>query len=93
MEYIIITFLSVLNIVLMYATYNLVKKQEKAEDILVGYMEYLDRISRVIEISDLKLKELDHKESFKSDDEVGFFFGQIKKIQDILNEFKIKNIS
>ena len=93
MEYIIITFLSALNIVLMYATYNLVKKQEKAEDILVGYMEYLDRISRVIEISDLKLKELDHKESFKSDDEVGFFFGQIKKIQDILNEFKIKNIS
>lgn len=93
MEYIIITFLSALNIVLMYATYNLVKKQEKAEDILVGYMEYLDRISRVIEISDLKLKELDHKESFKSDDEVGFFFEQIKKIQDILNEFKIKNIS
>ena len=82
----------IVNATLVYAAYNLVRKQEKVEDIMVGYLEYLDKISRVIEISDVKLKELDRKESFKSDDEVGFFFEQIKKIQDILNEFKIKKI-
>ena len=36
------------------------------------------------------LKKIDYKGSFRSDDEVGFFFDQIKKIQDILNDFKLK---
>jgi hypothetical protein len=87
---IIISILSSAIVILTYATYNLMKKQEASEDILLSYLNYLDKISRVIEISDDKLKKLDQRESFKSDDEVGFFFEQIKKIQEILNEFKIK---
>jgi len=71
---------------------NLSRKQEKAEDILISYMEYLDRLSRVIEISDKTLNEIDHKGSFKSDDEIGFFFKSIQQIQDILNEFKVLRI-
>ena len=43
-------------------------------------------------MSDKKLKEVDAKESFKSDDEVGFFFESIKQIQSILNQFNIKNL-
>ena len=35
---------------------------------------------------------IDAKESFKSDDEVGFFFESIKQIQSILNQFNIKNL-
>jgi hypothetical protein len=65
------------------------RKQEKAEDILITYMQYLDNLSRTIEISDKKLKEIDHKGTFKSDDEIGFFFEAVKQIQDILNEFKV----
>ena len=34
------------------------KKVEKQEDVLAGYLVYLDRLSRTIEISDKKLKEL-----------------------------------
>jgi hypothetical protein len=49
-------------------------------------------ISDIIEFSDKKLKEVDHKESFKSDDEVGFFFEEIKQIQSTLNQFKVKNL-
>ncbi len=37
--------------------------------------------------------EVDTKGSFKSDDEVGFFFEQIKTIQAALNAFVIKNIT
>jgi hypothetical protein len=88
----IIVGLVILVIILGVAIFNLSRKQEKAEDILISYMEYLDRLSRVIEISDKTLKELDHKGSFKSDDEIGFFFKSIQQIQDILNEFKVLRI-
>jgi hypothetical protein len=81
--------LSILVVILGFTTFNLLKKQEKAEDILMSYLEYLDNISRTIEMSDKMLKDLDRKGSFKSDDEVGFFFEQIQQIQDILNDFKV----
>lgn len=81
--------LGILVVILGFTTVNLLRKQEKAEDVLISYMEYLDKLSRTIEISDKKLKELDAKGTFKSDDEVGFFFESIQKIQSILNEFKV----
>ncbi len=52
----------------------------------------LIKVSDIIEMSDKKLKEVDARESFKSDDEVGFFFESIKQIQSILNQFNIKNL-
>ena len=76
--------------ILLYATVNLLKKQETAEDMMVSYLDYLDQISRVIEFQDVKMNQIDAKGTFKSDDEIGFFFEQIKSIQKILNEFKIK---
>jgi hypothetical protein len=79
-------------VILGYTTFNLLKKNEKQEDILMGYMSYLNKVSDIIEMSDKKLKEVDARESFKSDDEVGFFFESIKQIQSILNQFNIKNL-
>ena len=79
-------------VILGYTTFNLLRKNEKQEDILTGYMSYLNKISETIESSDKKLKEVDIKGSFKSDDEIGFFFQQIQSIQTILNSFIIKNV-
>ena len=84
--------LGLMVVVLGFTTFNLLKKNERQEDILAGYMEYLNQISGLIEFSDKKLKEVDHKGSFESDDEVGFFFQEIKQIQETLNAFKIKNL-
>ena len=70
--------LSVLVIILGFTTFNLLRKNEKAEDIVVGYLQYLDQISRVIEVSDEKIKKIDIKGSFKSDDEIGFFLNKLK---------------
>lgn len=84
--------LGIMVVVLGFTTFNLLKKNERQEDILTGYMEYLSKISGVIEFSDRKLKEVDRKGSFESDDEVGFFFQEIKQIQETLNAFKIKNL-
>ena len=89
---IVITLLVLVVLVLLFTTWNLLRKNESSEDIVVGYLTYLDQISRVIEVSDEKLKKIDIKGSFASDDEVGFFFKQIKQIQDILNEFKLKKL-
>jgi len=82
--------IAVVLVVFVFTTINLLRKNEKQEDILSSYLLYLDRISRVIELSDNRLKEIDAKGTFKSDDEVGFFFEQVTQIQSILNEFQVK---
>jgi uncharacterized membrane protein YukC len=89
---IIITILSVAVVVLGYTTFNLLRKNEKQEDILTGYMVYLNKLSDYIGTTDKKLKEIDAKGTFESDDEIGFFFQQVKNIQTVLNSFNIKNI-
>ena len=89
---ILIIILSILVLGLTFTTINLLRKNEKQEDVLLGYLDYLDKISRVIEISDKKLNQVDARGSFESDDEVGFFFQQIKELQKILNEFILKEV-
>lgn len=76
--------------VLGYTTFNLLRKNELQEEILLSYLDYLNKISGIIDFSDQKIKEIDAKETFKSDDEIGFFFEQVKQIQDVLNQFKIR---
>jgi hypothetical protein len=91
--------LGILVVVLGFTTFNLLKKTEKQEDmmvsqneILVSYQIYLNKISDIIELSDKKLKEIDHRGSFESDDEIGFFFQSVKQLQKTLNVFKIKDL-
>ena len=91
--------LGLMVVILGYTTFNLLRKLEKQEDvinnqatILASYLSYLNKISDIIEFSDKKLREVDHKGSFKSDDEVGFFFEEIKQIKETLNQFKVKNL-
>ena len=91
-EIVSISVLSVLVVILGFTTFNLLRKNEKQEDILAEYLNYLDRLSKTIDASDKKLKEIDQAGTFKSDDEVGQFFNSIQKIQDILNDFKLKEI-
>tara|TARA_B110000977_G_scaffold184303_1_gene247817 strand:+ start:3452 stop:3727 length:276 start_codon:yes stop_codon:yes gene_type:complete len=87
-----IIILSVIVVALGFTTINLLRKSEIQEDILLGYLTYLDNISRLIELSNEKIKKIDIKGSFEGDDEVGFFFKNIKQIQEVLNDFNIKKI-
>ena len=82
--------LVVLVVILGFTTYNLLRKNEKQDDIMASYLTYLDNLSRTIEISDKKLKELDRGGVFEKDDEVGVIFQSILKIQEILNEFNLR---
>ena len=56
---VIVCVLSVLVVILGFTTFNLMRKNERQEDILAGYLNYLDQLSKTIEISDKKLKEVD----------------------------------
>ena len=62
---------------------NLIQKNEKLED-------FISKQSEAINACDQRLKQLDDKNVFYADDEIGFFFKQIKQIQNILNEFQLK---
>ena len=91
-ETIVISILGVLVVVLGFTTINLLRKNEKQEDILAGYVTYLDQLSRIIELSDEKLKKIDERQIFKSDDEIGFMYEQIKDLQRILSNFRIDKL-
>ena len=91
-ETIVISILGVLVVVLGFTTFNLLRKNEKQEDILAEYITYLDQLSRIIEISDEKLKKVDERGIFKSDDEIGFMYEQIKDLQRILSNFRIDKL-
>ncbi len=85
---IIISILSLLTLVLGYTTFNLLRKVEKSEDIIVKYDKYITEFSKQLEASDKRLNEIDMKGMFKSDDEIGWFFEQIKVLQNGILEFK-----
>lgn len=84
---IIIYILGGVVVILGYTTINLLIKNEKAEDIIILQREFIDSFQSIIETSDKKLKELDTKGSFSSDDEIGWFFNEIKKLQNALSRF------
>ena len=48
MTTVLISVLAVLVVILGFTTFNLMRKVEKQEDVLAGYLAYLDRLSRTI---------------------------------------------
>jgi hypothetical protein len=84
-----IIILSISVVVLGFTTWNLLRKTEKQEDIILQYDNYITEFNKQIEIADDRLKKIDEKGTFKSDDEIGWFFKQIKVIQDGITRFKI----
>ena len=80
---------AILLIVFGFFIWNLMRKVEKYEDIAQYQQNYIENISTVIGESSKRLREVDEKGTFESDDEVGFFFKGIKEIQRILDEFNL----
>jgi hypothetical protein len=68
----------------------LVRRNNVLEKAVIQQQQHLDAISIIIENSQQKLEELDSMGAFKSDDEVGTFFRNLKEMQDLLNEFNTR---
>ena len=62
---------------------NLILKNEKLED-------FISKQSEAINACDQRLKQIDDKGIFYADDQIGFFFKEVQKIQEALNEFTLK---
>ena len=62
---------------------NLIIKNERLED-------FIAKQSEAISACDQRLKEIDDKGIFYADDQIGWFFQEVQKIQDALNEFTLK---
>jgi len=79
MLYTIISVLSLLVVALSFAIYNLLQKLEKYEDIIedndIFLQTELERNEALLEA----LREIDSREMFEKDDEVGSIFYQIKE--------------
>ena len=75
--------LSALLIIAGFALRNLVKKNEILEDFISKQSEAIDNCNK-------RLQEIDNKGFFNADDEIGWFFTEVKKIQEALNEFRLR---
>ena len=75
--------------VIFYVIWNLMRKNEKLEDAITKRDEYIDAMSILMSESNRKIKEIDSKQIFESDDEIGWFFKGIKEIQDLINEYNL----
>ena len=76
-------------VVLGFTTFNLLNKNEKAEDIIVSYQEHINNLNEEIIKSEKRLNEIDQRGIFQSDDEIGWFFNEVKKIKRNLAKFNV----
>ena len=61
---------------------NLIIKNERLED-------FISKQSEAIQACDQRLQQIDDKGIFYADDQIGFFFKEVQKIQEALNEFTL----
>ena len=83
MEIILVILLTLSVSVSFVAIRNLIKKNEAMED-------FINKQSEAIAACDARLKQVDQKGVFYADDEIGWFFEEVKKIQEALNEFRMR---
>ena len=79
MEFLVL-FLVLLLLCSGYVIYNLYKKYESLESIAQENLEFILSVRARVLSQRSYLKQLDRKGAFESDDEVGIFFKELKKI-------------
>ena len=80
---IIVGVLVVLNIVLVVGVRNLLRQNEQLEDTLVQTNAF---VKTKVQASLDRMRQLDFKQAFEKDDEVGASFEELKKVVEELNE-------
>jgi uncharacterized protein YoxC len=81
--------LGILLIIALVAVRNLLIKVEKYEDVVQDQVQYLQNISNTVTESKKHLQNLDERGVFQSDDEIGFFFEQLKGVQEELDRYML----
>jgi hypothetical protein len=84
---ILINIIVIISGVIGYVIWNLMKKAEKLESMISVQEKYIMDFYDLVKQSEAKIKEIDDKQLFQSDDEIGFFFTNIKNIQEALSDY------
>ena len=79
--------LGILSAIFIYATFNLMIKVEKYEDVLDRQTTTLESIYGTIINTGQQLRKVDQRGTFEADDEIGFFFDSIKELQSTLDTY------
>ena len=88
----IIVILTILLIASGYVIYNLFRKVEVLETLAEQHSDYLVRLNDMVEVSTKRLKEIDDKGAFSSDDEIGWFFTYVDQVQSLLEQYVTENV-
>ena len=83
MEILLIILLTLSITISAFIIKNLLVKNEKFEDFIAKQSDAVNECNK-------RVKEIDTRGTFSSDDEIGWFFDEIKKMQEALNEFTLK---
>lgn len=84
---ILINVIVIISGIIGYVIWNLMKKSEKLENIITVQERYITEFYDLVKQSEAKIKEIDTNQTFQSDDEIGFFFTNIKTIQEALSDY------
>jgi len=66
---------------------NIFIKNKKLSSIIASQDKYLMELYNTIKLSEQRIKEIDEKQIFQGDDEIGWFFTNLKKMQEALSEY------
>lgn len=87
-----VIFLILLQIGSVYVIYNLYRKYDSLEKVSQENFDFIVSIRSRVLSQQSYLKQLDRRGAFESDDEVGYFFKELKKIiNDIAFYLEIEN--
>ena len=75
-----IIILSITTLVFGVTTWKLLRKNEATEDVVEEQEKMISDFAKIVDDSMRKMKDLDTKGAFESDDETGFVFKQLYEI-------------
>lgn len=84
---IVLSLITVIIIVATWVIYNLITKLEKYEDVIDDYGKFIETEITRNEALLEALRQIDNRQMFEKDDEVGSIFYQIKET---IERFKLK---
>ncbi len=84
--------LGLIVLLLGYISYNLFRKVENLERIVTSQEVYIAKFSNTVDFTNRRLDEIDEKGTFKSDDEIGWFFESVKTLQNELDDFNLNGV-
>ena len=84
--FILFILISIFTSVTLYYALKRISQYEQLHD---EYRNIVNQVRQIVTFSNEKIKKIDMNGTFESDDEVGFFFNELKNIQNVLDEIFI----